>query len=78
MNFLVANKLLENIIGIKITVNHSLRVNVVKRDADHSKNSSNILFRDNFIFVTFDDITKTLVAFFHNDARMVAFVFNEI
>jgi hypothetical protein len=57
MNFLVAYKLLENIIGIKVTMYHPLRVNIVKRDADHSKNSPNILFRHDFIFVTFDDIS---------------------
>ncbi len=50
-HFLVSNKLLENIIGVKITMHHFLRVNMVKRDTDHCKNSNNMFFWNLIILI---------------------------
>ena len=57
---------------------HFLRVNIVQRNADHCDNSQDIFFWNELFFVILDYIRKTLVALFHNYARMVSFVFDKI
>ena len=49
-----------------------------ERDADHCEDSQNLLLGDKFFFVVLDDISKALVALFHDDARIILLVFDEI
>ena len=52
-------------------MNHFLLVNVVKRDTDHCKNSKNIFFWNLVIFIASEEVSKALVALFHNKARVI-------
>jgi hypothetical protein len=52
-------------------------VNVVKRDAYHRENSNNILFWKKPL-VTFYNIFQALIAFFHNNAWKIIFIFDDI
>ena len=54
--FLGSNKLLENISGLKITVYYFLWVDMVKRDADHCKNSKNIVFWNGLFLTLLNDV----------------------
>ena len=47
-------------------------------DADHCEDSNNLLFWNKLFFIVLDDITKTLVALLHNDARKILCVFDKI
>ena len=57
---------------------HLFLVNMKHRDADHSENFKNLLLWNELFFMFFDDITKTLVTLFHNDARIILLVFDKI
>ncbi len=47
-------------------------------DADHCEDSNNLHFWDKLFFKVLDDISKTLVALFHNDTRKILLVFDKI
>ena len=57
---------------------HLLWVNMVERDADHCENSNNTLFWDRIFFIVFDNISKTLVALFHDYAWKIILIFDKI
>ena len=51
---------------------------MVQRDADHCQNSKDLLLKEKLLFEALDNISKTLVAFFHYDAGKVIFIFDKI
>jgi hypothetical protein len=53
-------------------------VNLEQRDAYHSENSKNVFFCDEFFFEVLDDVTKTLIALFHNNIREIILIFDKI
>jgi hypothetical protein len=57
---------------------HLFLVDMKQRNANHSENSKNLLLWDELFFMFLDDIAKTLVALFHNDARIILLVFHKI
>ena len=67
-DFLVSNGLLENIIGLDITMYDLLLVNEIQRDADHCKNSKYAVFWQKSFFIVFDNVFKTLITLFHYNA----------
>lgn len=50
-------------------------VDVMQRDANHRENSDNIFFRQKLLGIVFNYILETLIAFFHNNARLTLFIF---
>jgi hypothetical protein len=59
-------------------MHHLLLMNMKQTDADHCENSDNLFFWDELFLKVLDNITKTLVALFHNDARKILLVFDKI
>ena len=55
-----------------------LLVNMVKRDADHCDDSNNAVFWDKIFLIVIDDISKTLVALFHDYAWKIILIFDKI
>ena len=49
-----------------------------QRDADHRENSQNLFFWDELFFVFPDDVAKTLIALFHDNAGEIIWVFDKI
>ena len=52
-------------------------VDVIQRDAYHCENTNNILFRQKFLFAL-DNILQTLIAFFHDNARKIVLIFDDV
>ena len=69
---------MKNIKRLKITMYYFLRVNIVKRNAYHRKNSNNILFWQKCLRILFDNFVKVLNALFHNNARKIILIFDDI
>jgi low temperature requirement protein LtrA len=65
-------------IGLKVTMYYLLLVDIVERDADHCEDSNNALFWDKIFLIAIDDISKTLVAFFHYNAWKIILIFDKI
>jgi hypothetical protein len=59
-------------------VYHFLRVDMVKRDADHCKNPKNLFFCNELFLILLNDVLKALVALFHDNAREIIFIFDKI
>ena len=59
-------------------MNHLLLVNMVEGDADHCEDSNNTLLWDKIFSIVFDKISKTLVVFFHYNARKIILIFDKI
>ncbi len=59
-------------------MNHILRVNMEERDADHCEYSKNLCLWDKLFFMFLDDVSKALVALFHDDAGEIILVFDKI
>jgi hypothetical protein len=70
--------LLEYIVGVKISMCHFLRVNMIQRYADHCEDSKNMLFWNGVVLIADDKVCKTLVTFFHNKAWKVVFIFDKV
>ena len=49
-----------------------------QRDADHRENSENLFFWNELFFVLFDNVAKTLIALFHDNAGEILWVFDKI
>ncbi len=78
-DILVSNSLHNNILWLKITMNHFFRVNMKQWDADHCENSKYLLFCYKvFFFIVLDDIIKTLIALFHYNAWKIIRILENI
>jgi hypothetical protein len=75
--FFVSYELLEEIVRLKVTVDDIAFVDVIQRDAYHSENTNYIFFWKKFLGCI-DNILKTLIAFFHNNAREIIFIFDNV
>jgi hypothetical protein len=53
-------------------------VYVEERDAYHCEYSNDTFLRNELFWIALDDVLKTLVAHFHNDAWTISLIFDKI
>jgi hypothetical protein len=53
-------------------------MNMEQRDTYHCEDSKDVLFWYKLFFIVLDDISKTLIALFHNYARKIILIFDKI
>jgi len=59
-------------------VHNVIFVNEIHCHANHCENSKDVVFWKKLLWIFFDDFFETLIALFHDDARKVRFVFDNI